>query len=251
MVPLCCWTMVRQMARPRPVPPFWRASEGSTCWKRSKMVSSLSAGMPRPSSTTLRRRSRGRLRCGCGRWWLAGENLMAFERRLVRTWRMRSGSPSKKTASRGGERGSSVEVDVGGVGHGGHGVDGLLGEVAEGAAADVQRGAAGLHALEVEDVVDEADEAVGVGDGDAEEVVGFGVDVADEAGGEQAEGSADAGERGAELVGDGGDELVLDGVELGALGEEACRWCCALAGPAELSRPRVASATRQGDERTC
>ena len=28
-----------------------------------------------------------------------GENLMALERRLVRTWRMRSGSPSKKTAS--------------------------------------------------------------------------------------------------------------------------------------------------------
>ena len=55
MEPLCCWTMVRQMARPRPVPPFWRASEGSTCWKRSKMESSLSAGMPRPSSETLSR----------------------------------------------------------------------------------------------------------------------------------------------------------------------------------------------------
>ena len=111
------------------------------------------------------------------------------------------------------------EVDGVGVGHGGHGVDGLLGEIAEGAAADLEGGAAGLHALEVEDVVDEADEAVGVGDGDAEEVEGLGVDVADDAGGEQAEGSANAGERGAQLVGDGGDELVLEGVELGALGE--------------------------------
>ena len=111
------------------------------------------------------------------------------------------------------------EVDGVGVGHGGHGVDGLLGEVAKGAAANLQRGAAGLHALEVEDVVDEADEAVGVGDGDAEEVEGFGVDVADDAGGEQAEGSANAGERSAELVRDGGDELVFERVEFGALRE--------------------------------
>ena len=115
--------------------------------------------------------------------------------------------------------GLECEMDGVGVGHGGHGVDGLLGEVAQGAAANLQRSAAGLHALEVEDVVDEADEAVGVGDGDAEEVEGFGVDVADDAGGEQAEGSADAGERSAQLVRDGGDELVLEGVELGALRE--------------------------------
>ena len=110
-------------------------------------------------------------------------------------------------------------MDGVGVGHGGHGVDGLLGEIAQGAAANLQGGAAGLHALEVEDVVDEADEAVGVGDGDAEEVECFGVDVADDAGGEKAEGSADAGERGAEFVRDGGDELVFQGVELGALRE--------------------------------
>ena len=111
------------------------------------------------------------------------------------------------------------QMDGVGVGHGGHGVDGLLGEIAKGAAADLEGRAAGLHALEIEDVVDEADEAVGVGDGDAEEIEGFGVDVADDAGGEQAEGSANAGERRAQLVRDGGDELVLEGVELGALGE--------------------------------
>ncbi len=45
------------------------------------------------------------------------------------------------------------------------------------------------------------------------------IDVADDAGGEKAKGSADAGQRGAELVRDGGDELVLEGVELRALGE--------------------------------
>ncbi len=117
-----------------------------------------------------------------------------------------------------GER-FELEVDGVGVGHGGHGVDGLLGEIAQGAAADLQRGAAGLHALEVENVVDEADEAVGVGDGDAEEVECLGVDVADDAGGEKAEGSANTGEWRAQLVRDGGDELILEGVELGALRE--------------------------------
>lgn len=80
-------------------------------------------------------------------------------------------------------------------------------------------GAAGLHALEVEDVVDEADEAVGVGDGDAEEVLGFGVDVADDAGGEKTECAANAGEWGAKFVRDGGDEFVLQRVQLGALTE--------------------------------
>ena len=48
MRPECCITMVRQIARPSPVPPFWRESEASTCWKRPKMDSSLSAGIPRP-----------------------------------------------------------------------------------------------------------------------------------------------------------------------------------------------------------
>ena len=116
-------------------------------------------------------------------------------------------------------RGLEREMDAVGVGHGGHGVDGLLGEVAQGAATNLQRGATGLHALEVKDVVNEADEAVGVGDGDAEEVEGFGVYVADDAGGEEAEGSANAGEWGAQLVRDGGDELVFEGVELGAMRE--------------------------------
>ena len=118
--------------------------------------------------------------------------------------------------------GFELEVDGVGVGHGGHGVDGLLGEIAQGAAANLQRGAAGLHALEVEDVIDEADEPVGVGDGDAEEVERLGVDVADDARGEQAKRAANAGERGAELVRDSRDELIFEGVELGALSELQC-----------------------------
>ncbi len=141
-------------------------------------------------------------------------------------------------------------MDGVGVGHGGHGVDGLLGEVAKGAATNLQRGATGLHALEVEDVVDEADEAVGVGDGDAEEVERFCVDVADDAGGEQAERSADAGERGAQLVGDGGDELVLQRVEFGALRELKGVLVVLFAGECELRREvsRRSLRSQEGDK---
>ena len=120
----------------------------------------------------------------------------------------------------GGDGEVEIERDLRDVGHGGHGFGGLLEEIAQAAATDVQGGAAGLHSFEIQDVVDEADEPVGVGDSDAQQVLRFGVHGAHQAGGEEAERAADAGERGAQLMRDGGDELVLDGVELGALGEE-------------------------------
>ena len=50
-------------------------------------------------------------------------------------------------------------------------------------------------------------------------ILRFWIEIAHDAGGEQAEGSADAGQRCAEFMGDGGDKLVFEGVELGALGE--------------------------------
>ncbi len=123
-------------------------------------------------------------------------------------------------------------------------------EVVQGAAADLERGAAGFHALEIEDVVDEADEAVRVGDGDAEEIQGLGVDVTDDAGGEKAKGAADAGQGGAELVRDGGDELVLEGVELRALGELHLVVMLLLAGLRQL-RGELAGGTlrsKKGDQ---
>ena len=41
-----------QMERPRPVPPYSRVVEVSTCVNFSKMVSILSAGIPIPVSVT-------------------------------------------------------------------------------------------------------------------------------------------------------------------------------------------------------
>ena len=107
------------------------------------------------------------------------------------------------------------------MGHAGHGVGSLFDQITERTSADLEGSSAGLHAFEVEDVVDEADEAVGVGDGDAEEVLRLGVEGTHDAGGEQAEGAADAGKGSAELVRDGGDELVLEVVEVRALAELA------------------------------
>ena len=164
-------TMVRQMARPRPVPPFWRESEASTCWKRSKMESSLSTGMPRPWSETRSRMAstEASMRTStsdCGRREFdgvreqVGEDLedavgvAVEEDGLGRPSAMRTSSSLTWAAS---AMGVMVSMDC-------------WARFAQGAAVDVHGGAAGLHALEIEDVVDEADEAVGVGDGDAQEV---------------------------------------------------------------------------------
>jgi hypothetical protein len=57
MRPPCCSTMLRQSARPRPVPPRSRESDASPCWKRSKMRSSFSGAMPRPWSSTVKQTS--------------------------------------------------------------------------------------------------------------------------------------------------------------------------------------------------
>ena len=95
IAPPCCWMMLRQIARPRPVPPFLLASPDSTCWKRSKTASSLSAGMPRPRSTTFSATELVSESIWTETFESSGENLIAFESRFVSTCRMRSGSASK------------------------------------------------------------------------------------------------------------------------------------------------------------
>ena len=49
IVPPSCSTIALQIGRPRPVPPFWRPSDDSTCWKRSKIASWCETGMPAPA----------------------------------------------------------------------------------------------------------------------------------------------------------------------------------------------------------
>src|SRR5829696_5640523 len=52
MVPPCIATSRCEIARPRPVPPFWRVELLSTCWNSSKMRFWSSGAMPGPVSRT-------------------------------------------------------------------------------------------------------------------------------------------------------------------------------------------------------
>ncbi len=94
MCPPCSATIERQMARPSPVPPLLRESVESTCWKRPKIDSSWSAGMPRPVSRTVKRISpprRTELICTVAP---GGENFTALPTRFVSVCRTRSASAS-------------------------------------------------------------------------------------------------------------------------------------------------------------
>ena len=60
MRPPCRSTIPRLIASPRPVPPWARESEESTCSKGSKIASSMSVGTPRPGSCTRKTTSAAR-----------------------------------------------------------------------------------------------------------------------------------------------------------------------------------------------
>ena len=97
------------IANPRPVPPYLRVVEESACVKRSKIISTLSAAIPIPVSTTLNRSQLARLawpplvkpppvESGSGSTRSVTEprsvNFSAFPTRLRRICRSRFGSPT-------------------------------------------------------------------------------------------------------------------------------------------------------------
>ena len=94
-VPPSAAAILRLMASPNPVPPNCRVTEGSAWTNGSKMVSSLSAGIPMPVSITWI--------ASCGRPSVmikratictapASVNLMALPTRFINSWRRRAGS---------------------------------------------------------------------------------------------------------------------------------------------------------------
>src|SRR5213592_2382481 len=99
-------TSFREIARPRPVPPYRRVIETSACVNSSKMVASCSCEMPIPVSRT---RNRTDVRPS---WYATtaadtstspcSVNLMAFPMRFIRTWRTRVGSPRTMCGTSGG-----------------------------------------------------------------------------------------------------------------------------------------------------
>ena len=95
-------TSWRLIVRPSPVPPKRRVVEPSAWRKASKMRARLSLGTPTPVSSTPKQ-SRGPASC----WAIVTAtatcpvlvNFTALPIKLVRTWRMRTGSPNTRAGT--------------------------------------------------------------------------------------------------------------------------------------------------------
>jgi hypothetical protein len=191
------------MARPRPLPPFWRESDASTCWKRPKIVvddgerNAVRAGAQHHRDGCVRRRELD----GIGKQ--IGDHL-------------------QQAVAVGGDLGLDGIVNqlhAGRFRHRLHSVDGLLDDLSQLHAAEGQRLAAALDALEIEDVVNEPDQAIGVCKSDAQQVGRFLIHLAQNARGEQPQRATDGSKRRAQLMAYRGDELVFQPVERIALAD--------------------------------
>ena len=165
MRPPCCSTMLRQSARPSPVPPRARESLASPCWKRSKIRSSFSGAMPRPWSSTIKQTSPAPeamvpASCAAIRMVVSGgENLMAL---VTSSFSTCSTAPRPQTPAWTGHRCGSrswprsrVVRNVGSAAQQVHGVYRLARAAAP----------ALLHAVKVQNVVHQANQPVAVADG--------------------------------------------------------------------------------------
>src|SRR3954469_18559503 len=92
MVPPCIATSRCEIARPRPVPPFWRVELLSTCWNSSKMRFWSSGAMPGPVSRTAMSKKPSAAPAAISTEPLS-VNLIALPTRLSSTWVRRRSSP--------------------------------------------------------------------------------------------------------------------------------------------------------------
>ncbi len=94
-------TMRRTMDNPSPAPPCLRDTTSSTWVNGSKMVASMSSGMPMPVSSTstvsvpLPPGPRGVSYRARSRTWPRSVNFTALPTMFSSIWRMRTGSPSR------------------------------------------------------------------------------------------------------------------------------------------------------------
>ena len=216
--PPCWWTIEAQIASPSPVPPCWRVSEASTWWKRSKIRSSWSAGMPRPWSRD------GEQDVGAvgdggdrDRRRPVGENFTALASRLTSTCTRRSPSPST-VPSIGPVATSTPRL-------GRHRDDDLAGWWRSARRPGRARGRArrrpdSICSRSRMSLISRISRSRVLG-GDHRHALGRRRQLADGAAGEQAERAADRGQRRAQLVADHRDELVLQPLDLGAVGHVA------------------------------
>ena len=98
MRPPCSSTMPRAMLSPSPVPPLFRDAAPPACWKRPKILSVNSGGMPGPRSRTSTVIASSPLCAERSTVAPAGENLIALDTRFVNTWISRSASPITSAA---------------------------------------------------------------------------------------------------------------------------------------------------------
>ena len=198
------------MVRPRPVPPYLRVVEVSSCSNAWKIFACFSGGMPMPVSVTAKRRRTSPSGAGSPAVSTStttsprSVNLMALPTRLRSTWRSRPASPisASGTPGRCWQTSSSPFLC------------GAHGQRAQGGAQHgdereigrVQLQAAGLDLGEVQDVVDDPEEGVRRRL-DRRQVLPL---VLGEEGVEGQVGHAEDGVHGgADLVADVGQELVL------------------------------------------
>ena len=229
MRPPCWLMMLRQMASPRPVPPKARESEASPCWNRSKICSSLSAGMPRPWSRTSISASlvveiaRGQMDLAAGR----GE-LDRVREQVVQGLQNAVGVGPNRYAVR-GEEDADVRPRRARLLHAGRAAQQIFGA----AHGPVQLRLAARDALEIENVVDQAHQPVGVADRNLQHLLCLLRPIHERAAGEQTQCSTQRGQRRAQLMRDRRDKLVLHAVERAALrrvgeGDDDAKWLAAL-----------------------
>ena len=160
MRPPCSSTILREIDRPRPVPPFLRVLVLSTCWNSSKILRLVGRARCRGRYRPPRSRS-GRPPGGRGSRRLPWSvNLMALPTRLSSTWVRRRASPvpvgrpdgTADTSARFLVRASNSVADMHRRHHVGHAV-----------VLDRQRELAGLDLGEIEHVVDQAEQVPAVG----------------------------------------------------------------------------------------
>ena len=210
-------TICLTMLSPSPVPPFWRASVASAWANFSKMRGLNSSGMPGPWSRTVMRTSLPALLDRHHDLSPRGENLIAFDSRLVTTCDEPVGIGAHDRARR--TAGSSRTRDAVALGKAAVGLDRLLDQRAHVDALEVEHDLAGLDLLDVENVVDQPHQPLAVLVRDLEQPHGRLRQLPGGAAGEQPERARDRGERRAQLVADGRDEFVLEALDALALAD--------------------------------
>ena len=201
-------TRRQEIARPSPVPPYFRVVEPSACSNGEKIVDCFSGGIPMPVSATANRSPTSspsrHARSTVTRTSPRSVNLTALPTRFTRTCRKRPPSPIRIVRHvRGDVEGQLQVLLVGPQGERPHRVAQAIAQVER---AGVEVELARLDLREVEDVVDHRQQRVGRRCDDLQVLALLGRELGVQ---DQLGHADDAVHRGADLVAHVGEELAL------------------------------------------